>query len=120
MEELIREAPAPIPQLEERVSAWQLSPVLDRNPKLHCSSTFHLQPLSSPGVCQMPVCAERLPASRHKESWKKTNIFHFPAYQSQAAQSLFAPWAQASRADYSKVQQGTNNLDAATKGQSLD
>lgn len=62
----------PIPQLEEQVSAWQLSWLLDRNPKLHCFSTFCLQPLSSPGACQMPVCAERLPAGRHKESWKKT------------------------------------------------
>lgn len=72
MEELIHEAPAPIPQLEEQVSAWQLSPLLDRDPKLHCSSTLHLQPLSSPGACQMPVCAERLPAGRDKKSWKRT------------------------------------------------
>lgn len=71
MEEQIHEAPAPFSQLEEQVSVWQLSLLLDRNPKLHCSSASHLQPLSSAGACQMPACAQRLPAGRHKESWKR-------------------------------------------------
>lgn len=86
MEELIHEAPAPIPQLEERVSAWQLSPLLDRNPKLHCSSTLHLQPLSSSGACQMPVCAE-ITCRQGQGILEEdiSNSLHFPAYQSQAA-----------------------------------
>lgn len=91
-EELIHEAPAPIPQLEEQVSAWQLSPLLDRNPKLHCSSTLHLQPLSSSGACQVPVCAE-ITCRQGQGILEEdiSNSLHFPAYQSQAAQSLFSP-----------------------------
>lgn len=110
MQELIHEAPAPFPQLEEQVSAWQLSPLLDRNPKLHCSSTSHLVPACAELTCRQAqgILEEDI-----------SNTFHFPAYQSQAAQALFTR-AQASRADDCKVQQGMNNSDAATKGKSLD